>query len=266
MRVQNLATYGITALTFSLALLTLDGCALFGTNEDTSAVPAIQSLDGLSPQQIAEQQGLKLVEYDLNRDGRPDIFKYFKISTVGTTTLKGPLVRKVIDLNHDGRIDLMALYDDKQALIEERTDLDFDSRFDEVIHYRAGKVVRKEIDLNYDGTPDVIKYYKKEVLLRVEANRNGDGQIDTWEYYEQGQLDRVGVDLDRDGKADKWDRRQAKSEEAPLAANKESSEDQQTAATTGNDKKSDKNPESPETPAEAEQGSPADDQPADDGT
>ena len=192
----------------------LNGCS---TQDAAAPTPEAVNIDSYNADQeaIAKAEGLKLVNYDLNRDGKPDIYKFFRVITddpklLGTKVL----VRKEIDLNHDGRIDVVKLYDDKQEVREERTDLDFDGRLDEHSFFAAGKLVRQEIDLNYDGQPDVIRYFKSDRLEHLEADRNSDGHIETWEYYEGDELDRVGVDLNNDGVVDRWERKHA---EAPKA-------------------------------------------------
>lgn len=180
--------------------------------------PEAVTIDSYNADQeaIAKAEGLKLVNYDLNRDGRADIYKFFRIVTDDPKRLGSKiLVRKEVDLNHDGRVDVVKLYDVNQEVREERTDLDFDGRIDERSFYEAGKLVRQEIDLNYNGTPDVVRFFKGDRLEHLEADRNGDGRIETWEYYEGDELDRIGVDLNADGEVDRWERKRP---EAPPAA------------------------------------------------
>lgn len=156
----------------------------------------------------AKAQGLELRRFDLNRDKRPDVFKYYRAGSDAKAQGEAApvLVRKDVDLNNDGKVDVVRMYDDKGDIVEERTDLDFDGRFDDVTIYAAGVLARKEIDLDYDGKPDVKRFYVEGKLGHVEADRNGDGKVDTWEYYEGGALDRVGTDADGDGIVDKWER------------------------------------------------------------
>jgi len=157
----------------------------------------------------AKAHGLMLRTFDLNRDKEADVFKFYKMSpdpdAQGGSVEQ--LVRKDIDLNHDGKVDIIRLYDAaKGQVLEERTDLDFDGRYDELAFFEDGLVVRKEIDLDYDGKPEIIRYYDAGKLARVETDRNGDGRVDSWEYYEDGRLDRIGTDNDGDGAVDKWER------------------------------------------------------------
>lgn len=196
-------------------IASLTGCA---GSEAGAPAPEAATIDSYNADQeaIAKAEGLKLVNYDLNRDGRPDIYKFFRVITDDPKRLGSKLlVRKEIDLNHDGRIDVVKLYDPSQEVREERTDLDFDGRIDEHSFFEAGKLVRQEIDLNYDGKPDVVRYFKGERLEHLEADRNSDGRIETWEYYEGDELDRIGVDLNNDGTVDRWERKRVADQPKP---------------------------------------------------
>ncbi len=124
--------------------------------------------------------GEKVTEFDLNGDKKPDVWTY----TVPGKSADGrdidKLVRKELDLNWDGKVDVARWYDDKEQIEKEALDLDF------------------------DGTIDQVNYYEKGQLVRKERDTNGDGKVDYWEYWENGQVDRVGEDLDGDGQVDKW--------------------------------------------------------------
>jgi hypothetical protein len=179
-----------------------------------AAAVLVPSQDEADREKWAKSQGLLLKNFDLNRDGKPDVFKFYReeADPKNAGNKLEVLVRKELDINHDGKVDIIRLYDREGRVTEERDDLDFDGRIDEVIFYANGLLERKEIDLNYDGKPDIIKYFSDSKLVRVEADRNGDGRIDTWEYYENGVLDRVGTDTDLDGEADSWERRRQPAE------------------------------------------------------
>ena len=163
-----------------------------------------------SPQELrdsASKQGLELQEFDLNRDGKTDLFKTLRQVSNGQDTPRLQLVQKDLDINFDGKVDIRQIFDDKSVMIQELADFDFDGRFDKIDFLVGGQLVRKEMDLNFDNKPDVIKYYEQNQLMRVESDTTGDGQVDTWEYYEKGQLDRVGIDTNFDGKIDEWKRK-----------------------------------------------------------
>ena len=145
-------------------------------------------------------------EFDLNGDRVPDVWK---IHVRGTSGKEADLVlvRKEIDVNFDGRVDVWQYFDEQGRVGKDEMDVDFDSRIDVVTFYDKGQVVRREINAEFDGPPDVYKHYDEGVLVRIERDSDNDGRIDTWEYYEGGALARVGQDRDGDGEAETWRRR-----------------------------------------------------------
>jgi antitoxin component YwqK of YwqJK toxin-antitoxin module len=155
-------------------------------------------------------EGLVVLKFDVNGDNRPDIRKYVREKTDASGHVEDVVVRKEIDLNNDGKIDVWRYYDEKGELVKERLDLDFDGLIDCTIYYKSGVVEHKEYDTNFDGKPDLWKYYnEKGQLARVEADRNHDGKVDYWEYWENGKLDRIGYDTNGDGKPETIERAKA---------------------------------------------------------
>jgi len=150
--------------------------------------------------------GKKVVTGDTNQDKKADVWKYFVSKNVGGNNVE-VLVCKQVDLNHDGKLDLVTYYDDTGNTVEmEEADLDLDGKFDSVYYYANGKKVREEADMNFDQRPDVWKYFEDEKLVRIERDTNNDGKVDEWQYYEGGKLDRIGYDSTGSGKVDHWDR------------------------------------------------------------
>jgi antitoxin component YwqK of YwqJK toxin-antitoxin module len=143
-------------------------------------------------------------ETDLNGDKKPDVFTY----TVKAKSAEGKdidrLVRKELDINADGKIDISRTYDEREQISREALDLDFDSKVDQVNFYEKGVIVRKERDLSSGGKPSLWLFFEKGKLVRKERDTNGDGRVDYWEYWENEQVDRIGEDLDGDGNVDKW--------------------------------------------------------------
>jgi hypothetical protein len=202
-----------------LALALVSAAVACGHAEQpaVAAAAAATSADTTDRQAYAKEHNLVLKTFDLNRDKRADLFKFYKVApdaTAAGNTVE-QLVRKDIDINHDGKVDVIRLYDDKNQVSEERTDLDFDGRYDELAFFEGGALTRKEIDLNYDGKPEIVRYYADNKLGHVETDRNGDGKVDVWEYYEAGALDRIGTDNDGDGIVDKWERLTQDGKRAP---------------------------------------------------
>jgi hypothetical protein len=141
-----------------------------------------------------------VVGLDINGDGKPDIFKHFK--DVGDKRI---IVKRESDLNADGKIDVVRLYDVKAQPTSETVDLDFDGKKDVVRSFTEGKLVREAFDMNLDGQPDLTKYFEDGALIRKEQDSKLDGKVDYWEYFdEKGKLERIGVDHDGDGAIDAW--------------------------------------------------------------
>ena len=137
---------------------------------------------------------------DINGDGKPDIFKHYK--EVGERRV---IVKRESDLNADGKIDVVRLYNVKEQPTQETVDLDFDGNKDVVRTFEEGKLIREAFDMNLDGKPDLTKFFEDGALIRKEQDSKLDGKVDYWEYFdEKGKLERIGVDHDGDGAIDAW--------------------------------------------------------------
>ncbi len=146
------------------------------------------------------KDGFRQVTLDVNGDRAADVTNYYRAGEGEDSAL---LVRKEIDLNFDGKIDVTQIWKDGD-MTQEQIDADFDGRKDWTDFYSAGERIRAEWDTSFDGTPDLIRYYESGKLARLEMDTTGDAKIDYWEYYEDGVMQRSGWDLDADGKIDKW--------------------------------------------------------------
>jgi hypothetical protein len=187
-----------------LGLLALAGCAAqqqARREETTVTSEGVVLSDSIRQRQQGSE---KVTEFDLNGDKKPDAWNY-------TVESKGPdgkpdqrLVRKELDINWDGRVDISRQYDEKEQMIQEKLDLDFDGKVDQVSYFEKNMVVRKERDLVGAGKPSEWLFYEKAKLVRKEKDLNGDGKPDYWEYWEGDQVDRIGQDTDGDGTVDRW--------------------------------------------------------------
>lgn len=156
----------------------------------------------------AERRGDETVkEFDLNRDKKPDVWKYYAVVKDESGKPLERLLRKELDINFDGKVDIWRHYDDQEQQDKESLDLDFDGRIDQVNYLERGMVIKKEKDLNYDKKPDLWIFYEKNKVVRKERDTDGDTKIDYWEYWEGDSIDRIGEDLDGDGTVDKWTKR-----------------------------------------------------------
>jgi len=183
---------GALAATIALATALVAGCASSGKRGEIK--PEAQLL-GIELRGDTETE-----RYDLNGDGRPDLFRIY--------LLKGPkdepekrtrvLARQDLDLNFDDSVDVRRTFNEEGVVVREEMDLDFDGKFDAVDHYSNGSLYRRDMALNFEAKPSIVKYYNNNQLVRKERDTRGDGLMDTFEYYDGGRLLRVGIDRDGD--------------------------------------------------------------------
>lgn len=191
-------------LGLAVVTLGLSGCASEKAAQKSESAAAPSADSSMGTLRASPNAKEKVEVLDLNSDSKPDVWSY-------SVEAKGPdgksihrVVRKELDINWDGRVDITKFYDDRENVNRELMDLDFDGKVDVVTFYEKGVVVRKERDLDSNSKPDLWIYYEKARLVRKERDSNADGKVDYWEYWENDQVDRVGEDLDGDGKVDKW--------------------------------------------------------------
>jgi uncharacterized protein YceK len=165
-----------------LAALIGAGCG--GPQKATSVSSGAAAMKANTPMDRSrcDESGKRVVTVDTNRDGKPDVWKMFKGEV---------MTCKQVDFNHDGKIDYVAHFDPNLVPVMEEFDLDFDGKFDEVVFYERGEVVRKEYDTNHDGVPDIWKYFKDGRLVRLERDTRCAGKVDYWEEYENNKLARI---------------------------------------------------------------------------
>jgi len=145
-------------------------------------------LENLTPDQILEKM-------DSAGKNSPDIFVVFKKLENGTRQLQ----IQAFDLNRDGKVDLAKFFNNGK-MVRTEMDLDYDGIVDVVSEYdpKTGELVRK---LQADGSTNIWKYYFKNELRRKELDRNGDGKPDMWVYYRNGKILRTEIDQKFDGHA-----------------------------------------------------------------
>jgi len=150
------------------------------------------------------QANEKVTEFDLNHDKKPDVWEYRVTVKDENGKDVDRLVRKELDINWDGRVDIVRYYNDREEVVKEALDLDFDGKIDQINYYEKGVIVKKERDLDFNGRPDLWIYYEKGHIVRKERDTKGTGKVDYWEYWENDKVDRIGEDLDGDGVVDRW--------------------------------------------------------------
>ncbi len=170
---------------------------------------AAASADDIYRSKVKEKQmaqpGIVRQSIDLDADERPEIYNFYRERADAARLL----IRKEIDLNRDGKIDVISYFDDEGRLEKEEMDGDYDGVFDWTDHYQDGYRVMSEYDTDYDGVANVWKYYirnddgSQPRLDRKERDTDGDGMVDVWERFNtDGEVIRTGRDTDGDGKMD----------------------------------------------------------------
>ena len=109
------------------------GCAK--SSEETS--PAAEDGPKAVVEKALPEEGLVLVEVDLDINGVPDIFNYYRERDDAPRLL----VKKEVDLNYDGRVDVVSYFDIRGDLEREEMDGDFDGTFDTTDYYKNGSRV-----------------------------------------------------------------------------------------------------------------------------
>ena len=138
--------------------------------------------------------------YDLNGDGKPDLEKVYSLSKDADGQEVKTLVEKRLDLDHNGRFDMISRYDEGERLVSESVDLDFDGTFDGERKYENGLLVEEQLSPGFDGNTGVWRYFGENgELVRKARDTNSNGRPDTWEYFAEGRIVRYGFDRDGDG-------------------------------------------------------------------
>lgn len=154
---------------------------------------------------LCDTGGKNVVTFDLNKDGRPDVWRLYKSEEEGGTRVD-ILTCKQVDFDHDNRKDWVVGYNRKGGVVFEKADLDYDGRFDMSATYdtKSGKVVEVERDSDFDGTYDLKELYDSGgAISSVRRDRNGDQNPDVWEQYKDGALIAILYDDDSDSKVDR---------------------------------------------------------------
>lgn len=174
----------------AFALLSLAACATPSTRRTVVASGGTDATT--KPGEVVRQ-------YDVNGDGGIDVWKFDTREGDAFRT-----IRKELDLDGDGRVDVRQHFAPDNTLEREELDLDFDGRIDIVNVYEKGDKVRAEQDLDGNGRVDVWKHFGKGALVRKERDTTGDGKPDLFEYWEGDAIDRIGQDVNGDGVVDRW--------------------------------------------------------------
>ena len=154
---------------------------------------------------LCDTSGKNVVTYDLNKDNRPDVWRLYKTEDEGGTKIEF-LTCKQVDVNRDGKKDWVVAYNRKGNPLFERSDKDYDGKWDTSAIYDTKLAILAEVerDTDFDGAMDVKEYYDTAgALSSVRHDRNRDGQPDKWEQYKDTILLAILYDDDFDGKVDR---------------------------------------------------------------
>jgi hypothetical protein len=190
------------ALALSATLLLSTACKS-RANQDVEDLPSVDRVT----ETALDEEGLIMQEIDLDADGRPDVENVYRERGNNGRVH----VQKKLDLNLDGKYDVISTFDDSGALETEKMDSDFDGVYDWTDHYKSGSRVMTEQDTNFDGRTDIWYYYTdgpdgRPRIDRKTRDTSGDGRVDHWERFDdEGNVMRTGRDTDGDGKMDERD-------------------------------------------------------------
>jgi hypothetical protein len=138
---------------------------------------------------------LQRIEYDSNKDGRPDQIAHHR----------GEHHARLLEVDEDfdGRIDRWEDYDADGKLV--KLGASRHGRGPDVWIYAGadGQPRRKEYDEDGDGRVDRAEELSAARVTRVELDADHDGRMDRWQQWPQGRLTEEEIDTDGDGRPDR---------------------------------------------------------------
>ena len=138
-----------------------------GCLASTSPTPSASPSAPPRPELICQRQGAERIETANFRGGKePDVVKVFHKNPDGSPPLY--MSCKEVDLNGDGRKDMLVYLDKFGRKLREEFDHDKDGLADQKSYYEAGVMVRDEHDSDSDGKIDLIEHYQDGKRVRLE--------------------------------------------------------------------------------------------------
>jgi hypothetical protein len=227
------------------AALVFPGCG--GKDKKAPDTPKVSG-DGAVPtvnEALCDARGKQVETFDLNGDGRPEVWKLSTSVTEGGVTRQVPTCKQS-DLNLDGRQDYVVAYTPNGSTDWESFDFDFDGKFDALYLYAPKKDDRNQTQLvevlrstRFDGHYDLKEIYddagQVEQVQRVVAVpclgdkplnlQHKDVQPNVWENYVDGVLVGIMYDDDCDKRPDRREEIELE-DEAPATAEAPPGEDE----------------------------------------
>ena len=188
--------------------LAVAACSGKKAGDRPPATPKPETVDTSIPKvdpTLCDTNGKNVVTYDLNHDGKPDVWRLYKTEDEGGTKVEY-LTCKQVDFDHDGRKDWVVAYNRKGNILFEKADFDYDGKWDmsAIFDTKSTTLAEVERDTNFDGSFDVKEIYDTSgALASVRRDRNSDGRADQWEQYKDTVLLAILYDDDFDGKVDR---------------------------------------------------------------
>jgi len=150
--------------------------------------------------------------YDVNKDGKADMWKIYKEIKVSDNETKKVLLRREIDLNFNGKINYYKFYTEKGNIEKEYLDLNLDGVIDLIRFYEKNLIIReehytknpikKDLTIDIKIKPQKKVLYSNQKLTRIVIDRTGDGYLDQYLFFKKNKLIQIGFDDDNDGKID----------------------------------------------------------------
>jgi hypothetical protein len=234
------------------AALVSSGC---GSKDKGPETPKVSGGDGSVPtvnEQLCDARGKQVETFDLNGDGRPEVWKLSTTHEEGGVTRQVPTCKQS-DLNLDGRQDYVIAYTPSGATDWESFDFDFDGKFDALYLYAPKKDDRLQTQLvevlrstQFDGNYDLKEVYDEfgrveqvQRVVRVPCMgdkplhlQNPDVQPNVWENYVDGELVGIMYDDDCDKRPDRREEIELEDEDdAPATATAPEGDDAATGDT-----------------------------------
>lgn len=118
---------------------------------------------------ISELPGSEVIKSDINKDGDIDGWSYVR---------EGSVERQEIDMNFDGQVDSVFIYERSGRVKEELLDTNHDGKIDNWRFYNEGEVIKDSMDSDFDGNIDVWFYIDRGHVYKMEEDTTGDGKPD----------------------------------------------------------------------------------------
>src|ERR1700712_2110002 len=78
---------------------------------------------------LCDTAGKNIVTYDLNKDGKPDVWRLYKTEDENGTKVEF-MTCKQVDFDHDGKKDWVVAYNRKGMPLYEKADFDYAGKWD----------------------------------------------------------------------------------------------------------------------------------------